>query len=178
MNQYSNNPMAEMFARMVGGAGIVSQKAASLAGIPPAEIKLINGSGLGEENQMSPRAAIGLFLGIQKLLQPHQMTVGDVVAIVGQDEGILRSRPLPKFAVVKSGSLYVVSTLGGALPTAQKGIIWFAMFNGGSYYEDFREEQEAFVNQLVSQWGAVSSLPKELKPGLSPTSGSRIEKVQ
>lgn len=177
MNQYSNNPMAEMFANMVGGAGIVSQKAATAASIPPAEIKLINGSGLGEENQMSPRAAVGLFLGIQKLLQPHQMTVADVVAITGEDEGILRSRPLPEFAVVKSGSLYVVSTLAGALPTAQNGIVWFAMFNGGSYYEDFREEQEAFLNQLVRQWGAVSSLPEDLKPGLSPTSGSRIEKV-
>ncbi|MDJ1173829.1 D-alanyl-D-alanine carboxypeptidase [Roseofilum capinflatum] len=178
MNQYSNNPMAEMFANMVGGAGLVSQKAATVAGIPPAEIKLINGSGLGEENQMSPRAAVGLFLGIQKILQPHQMNVADVVAIVGQDEGILRSRPLPKFAVVKSGSLYVVSTLAGALPTAQNDIVWFALLNGGSYYEDFREEQETFLNQLVSQWGAVSSLPEDLQPGLSPTSGSRIENVQ
>jgi D-alanyl-D-alanine carboxypeptidase/D-alanyl-D-alanine-endopeptidase (penicillin-binding protein 4) len=178
MNQYSNNPMAEMFARMVGGAGIVAQKSAAVAGIPPAEIKLINGSGLGEENQMSPRAAIGLFLGIEKLLQPHKMTVGDVVAIVGQDQGILNSRSLPQFAVVKSGSLYAVSTLAGALPTRQKGVIWFAIFNGGSYYEDFRPEQEAFLSQFVSQWGAVSSLPADLKPGLSPVTGSRIEKVQ
>ncbi|MDB9515920.1 D-alanyl-D-alanine carboxypeptidase [Roseofilum reptotaenium CS-1145] len=177
MNQYSNNPMAEMFAGMVGSAGTVAQKAATLSGVPPAEIKLINGSGLGEENQMSPRAAIGLFLGIQKLLQPHQMTIGDVVAIVGEDEGILTSRPLPKFAVLKSGSLYAVSTLGGALPTAQNGVVWFAMFNGGSYYEDFREEQEAFLNKLVRQWGVVSRLPEELKPSLPPTSGSRIEKV-
>ncbi|MDJ1184224.1 D-alanyl-D-alanine carboxypeptidase [Roseofilum casamattae] len=178
MNQYSNNPMAEMFARMVGGAGIVSQKTAELAGVPAAEIKLINGSGLGEDNKMSPRAAIALFLAIQSLLEPYNMTVGDIVAIVGEDEGILESRPLPKFTVTKSGSLYAVSALAGALPTRDRGTVWFAILNGGSSYEDFREEQEAFLNEFSTQWGAVSRLPKELRPGTSPFSKSRLKRVK
>ncbi len=177
MNQYSNNPMAEMFANIVGGAPVVVQKAVSLTGVPASEIKLVNGSGLGEENQLSPRAAIALFLAIQRLLEPQGLTLGDVMSIMGEKEGILVSRPLPKFTVLKSGSLYAVSTLAGALPTQEKGIVWFAILNGGSYYEELRVEQEAFLKQWVNQWGAVSSLPTELTPKLSPPSGSRIERL-
>ncbi len=179
MNQYSNNPMAEMFAEAVGGPQVVAQKAAAVAGVPPSEIQLINGSGLGEENIMSPRAACALFLALERYLQPYNMTIGDAIAIVGQDEGILNQRQIPRFSVVKSGSLNYVSALAGALPTQTRGSVWFVIMNGGSNLEGFRIQQETLLNQLVTQWGPVTALPPELTPNpLRKTKTSRSEIVK
>lgn len=164
MNQYSNNKMAEMFASTVGGAKVVAFKAAQAAGVPQSEILLVNGSGLSELNRISPRAACAIFLAIERTLQPHDMTVGDLFAIVGQDEGILNQRQIPPLAVVKSGSLNAVSALAGALPTQQQGTIWFATMNGGSDLEGFRIQQEALLQDFINQLGAVSTLPEELTP--------------
>ncbi len=164
MNQYSNNTMAEMLANAVGGAQIVSYKAASAAGVPQSEIILVNGSGLSELNRISPRAACAMFLALERYLQPHNMSVGDLFAIVGQDEGILNQRQLPPLSVVKSGSLDAVSALGGALPTQQQSTVWFATMNVGNNLEGFRAQQESLLKDFVNQWGAVQSLPAELKP--------------
>lgn len=177
MNQYSNNKMAEMIASAVGGAKVVSFKAAQLAGVPQEEIILVNGSGLSELNRISPRAACAMFLAIERILQPHNMTVGDLFAIVGQDEGILNQRQIPQLAVVKSGSLNAVSALAGALPTQQQGTVWFATMNVGNNLEGFRAQQEALLQNYINQWGTVSSLPEELTPNpdrSSKTSGNEI----
>ena len=177
MNQYSNNKMAEMIANTVGGAKVVSQKAAKLAGVPQAEISLFNGSGLSEKNRISPRAVCAMFLSLERYLQPHNMTVGDLFAIVGQDKGILAERKLPPLTVVKSGSLDTVSALAGAFPTQQKGTVWFATMNGGKNLEGFRAQQEVLLKDLLNQWGTVQSLPAELTPNPqrnSKTSRSEI----
>ncbi len=164
MNQYSNNKMAEILANSVGGAKVVAFKAAQAAGVPQSEIILVNGSGLSELNRISPRAACAMFLAIERYLQPYNMTIGDLFAIVGQDEGILNQRNIPSLAVVKSGSLNNVSALAGALPTQQRGTVWFATMNGGANLEGFRAQQEALLQDFVQQWGTVPSLPEELSP--------------
>jgi len=176
MNQYSNNTMAEMLANAVGGARIVSYKAASAAGVPQAEIILVNGSGLSELNRISPRAACAMFLALERYLQPHNMSVGDLFAIVGQDEGILNQRQLPPLTVVKSGSLDAVSALAGALPTQQQSTVWFATMNVGNNLEGFRAQQESLLKDFVNQWGAVQSLPAELKP--NPARNSKTSRNQ
>ncbi len=163
MNLYSNNKMADMFANAVGGAKLVAQKAALAAGVPQAEIHLINGSGLGVENRISPRAAVAMFLAIEEFLQTYNMTVADVFPIIGQGGGILDVRPLPQLSVVKSGSLDNVSALAGALPTQQQGTVWFAIINFGFNLKGFRTQQEVLLQNFVNQWGAVQSLPTELK---------------
>lgn len=168
MNRYSNNKMAEMIADSVGGAKQVAKKAATIANVPEAEIKLVNGSGLSELNKMSPRAAVALFLAIDRYLKPLNMTVGDVLTVVGQDKSILDERKIPQMSVVKSGTLNTVSALAGALPTKDKGIVWFAIMNGGTNLTGFRTQQELLLNNLVNQWGVVDSLPLELTPTQKP----------
>ncbi len=175
MNSYSNNKMAQIIADSVGGAEVVAEKAAKAAGVPENEIQLINGSGLGEENKISPRAVIAMFLAIQQYLEPKNMTIADVFAVVGQDEGILEQRQIPPLSVVKSGSLNRVSALAGALPTQQQGIVWFAVLNSGGDLERFRAEQEVLLKSFVQQWGGVSSSPAELTPeGKIKTSRNEI----
>lgn len=168
MNRYSNNKMAEMIADSVGGAKQVAKKAATIANVPQAEIQLVNGSGLSELNKISPRAAVALFLAIDRYLKPLNMTIADVLTVVGQDKGILDERKIPQMSVVKSGSLNNVSALAGALPTKDKGIVWFAIMNGGNNLTGFRSQQELLLNSLVNQWGVIDSLPLELTPTQKP----------
>ncbi len=163
MNRYSNNAMAEIIASTVGGAKIVSFKAAQAANVPQSEVLLVNGSGLAAENRISPRAVCAMFLAIERLLEPSKLTVADIFTVVGQDTGILDARKIPTLAVTKSGSLDEVSALGGALPTTKKGVVWFVVMNGGSAnLEGFRSEQEALLQRLSSQWGTVQTSPAEL----------------
>lgn len=163
MNRYSNNVMAEIIASTVGGAKVISFKAAQAAGVPQSEVLLVNGSGLGTENRISPRAVCAMFLAIERILEPFKLTVADVFTVVGQDSGVLDARKIPALAVTKSGSLDAVSALAGALPTAQKGVVWFVVINGGNNnLEGFRSDQEALLRNLSSQWGAVQTSPTEL----------------
>lgn len=54
MNVYSNNKIAESLARQIGGGPSIASIAATVAKVPPEEIILVNGSGLGEGNRISP----------------------------------------------------------------------------------------------------------------------------
>lgn len=168
MNRYSNNAMAEMLAQEVGGPQEVARIAAQEVGVPQAEIQLINGSGLGIDSRISPRAACGMMLAIANLLHPQQMTLADVFAVTGQDTGILDQRPLPHRTIVKSGTLNRVSALAGALPTQKQGIVWFAILNSEGNVEVLRSQQEALLQTLLSQWTLASETPPLLQVTTTP----------
>lgn len=177
MNMYSNNYTAQMLADSLGGAKAVAEKAAAAAGVPPAEIQLINGSGLGEENRLSPRAACGLFLALERDLKPYNMTVADIAAIVGQDLGVLQTRTAINLGVVKTGTLNNVSSIAGLLPNQKYGFVCIAVMNSGAGADAFRPEQDTILSQLLTQWGTVTTPPPELKPTPwqnGKTSGSQI----
>jgi serine-type D-Ala-D-Ala carboxypeptidase/endopeptidase (penicillin-binding protein 4) len=164
MNRYSNNPMADMMADVVGGPSVVAQKAIAATGVPATEIQLVNGSGLAIENRMSPRAVCALFLAIDQLLRPQGMTIADIFTVIGTDESVLDKRPLPKRSVLKSGTLDAVSALGGALPTRQGGVVWFALLNNEGNVETFRALQEKLLNTLEQTLGSATVSPPQLTP--------------
>jgi serine-type D-Ala-D-Ala carboxypeptidase/endopeptidase (penicillin-binding protein 4) len=164
MNRYSNNPMADMIANSVGGPDTVAKGAISATGVGPTEIHLISGSGLGVENRMSPRAVCGIFRAIERLVQAQGMTIADIFTVMGQDESVLDQRPLPKQAVLKSGTLDTVSALAGALPT-QQGVVWFVLMNNDGDVEAFRKLQETFLGSVDQTLG----LPQVPLPVLKST---------
>ncbi len=163
MNRYSNNAMAEMLAQTVGGPEKVAQIAAQEAGVPPTEVQLINGSGLGVENRLSPRAACGIMFAIANLLHPKKMTIADILAVTGEDIGILDERSLPQQAVLKSGTLNNISALAGAIPTEEKGAVWFVLLNGEGAVSNFRSQQESLLQTLITQWKIAAKIPASLK---------------
>lgn len=158
MNRYSNNAMAEIIANSIGGASVVQQKVLAATGIPAAEVQLVNGSGLAIQNRMSPRAVCALFLAIDNLLKPQGLSIADIFTVVGTDEGVLDQRPLPKQAILKSGTLDTVSALAGTINT-QKGRVWFAILDNNGNVETFRNLQEQLLAALQQSLGAVSALP-------------------
>ncbi len=164
MNIYSNNVMSESLAEMAGGATAVAQKAAVLAGVPPEEILLANGSGLGVENRISPRAICAMFAAIQRYLEPRNMTIADLFAISGTDVGTIEDRKIPTASVVKTGTLNDVSALAGVLPTRDRGLVWFTIINRGGDLEGLRAQQDELLQQLVNQWGTVQPAPTAIAP--------------
>ncbi len=176
MNMYSNNMMAQMLADAVGGAKIVAETAAEAAGVPPEEIQLINGSGLGEENKISPRAAVGITQAIELFLKHYNMTIADVMAIAQRDLGVLNGRKIPELSVVKTGTLNYVASIAGAIPTEKIGPVWIAIMNKGENVEEYRVQQDILLNNLVNKWGAVKTPPAELTP--SPARRGKTSRIE
>ncbi|AFZ60501.1 D-alanyl-D-alanine carboxypeptidase [Anabaena cylindrica FACHB-243] len=179
MNIYSNNDMAEMLAESVGGANIVKATAANLARVPQSEIQLINGSGLGRENRISPRAVCAMFMALQNAASAYNLTLGDLFPMSGLDHrGTMNSRHMPAATVMKTGTLSDVSALAGVVPTRDRGLVWFAIINRGNNVSSFRAEQDKLLQHLVKQLQASAGVPTVLTPHSATQSLPKLGSVQ
>lgn len=166
LNTYSNNVMSDALANKLGGATVVAQRAAEISGVPIEEIRLINGSGLGMENQISSRTVVAMLIAIQRKVQSQNMNVADLFPVIGRDRGTLGSRPLPVGAAVKTGTLDAVSSLAGVIPTRDRGLIWFSIINVGTAdLNTLHNLQDDLVQQLQQYGGVPSERPTALTPG-------------
>ncbi|MBE9004754.1 D-alanyl-D-alanine carboxypeptidase [Fortiea sp. LEGE XX443] len=169
MNVYSNNEIAQMLAESVGGAGVVQTTAAYLARVPESEIQLINGSGLGTENRISPRAACAMLMALQQQASVHELNLADLFPVSGFDHrGTLNRRHMPVGTVMKTGTLNNVSALAGVVPTRDRGLVWFAILNRGPYVSNYRIEQDKLLQSLVKELDVVAAIPTAITPH-SPT---------
>ncbi|NJM65243.1 MAG: D-alanyl-D-alanine carboxypeptidase [Acaryochloris sp. RU_4_1] len=168
MNVNSNNALAETLATAMGGSSVVITQVRAATGVPAEEIVLHNGSGLGQENRLSPRAAVALLQGIQQELQRHQLTLADVLPMAGRDRGTLAERKLPTAALVKTGTLFDVSALTGVIPTRKFGPVWFTIINRGENIDGFRQDQDQILQQLTQRLGAAPDLLPQFTPSLPP----------
>jgi len=167
MNIYSNNEMAEILSQSVGGAAGVSAAVSRLANVPLAEIQLENGSGLGVNNRLSPRAVTFIYQALEQKIKPQGLTLGDLFPVMGRDrEGTLAWRNLPQGVAVKTGTLNQVSALAGIIPTQERGTVWFTIINGGPNFDRLRAEQDKMLQRLADHW---QILPSELEPGPQDT---------
>jgi D-alanyl-D-alanine carboxypeptidase/D-alanyl-D-alanine-endopeptidase (penicillin-binding protein 4) len=165
MNIYSNNVIADMLADTLGGANTMAKRAAELAEVPPEEVRLRNGSGLGEENQISPRAVTSMLIATQRYLLPRQMSIADLYPIIGNDGGTLLGRQIPTGAVLKTGTLNRVSSLAGVIPTRDQGLIWFTIINlGVGELQIPHNHQDLLLQQLQAAWGNPDPLPPSITP--------------
>jgi D-alanyl-D-alanine carboxypeptidase/D-alanyl-D-alanine-endopeptidase (penicillin-binding protein 4) len=163
MNIYSNNVMAEVMAEALGGSTVLATRSAAIAGVPVEEIQLINGSGLGEENQVSPRASVAMLIAIQRAMQPNRLSVSDLFPVSGRDGGTLLDRNIPTLAAVKTGTLSQVSALAGAFPTRQ-GVVWFSLINRGWDLDNFRRQQDVLLQQVVTALNPAAIAPRDMRP--------------
>ncbi|MDJ0616688.1 MAG: D-alanyl-D-alanine carboxypeptidase [Calothrix sp. MO_192.B10] len=166
MNVFSNNEMAEMLAEAAGGVDVLQTKAAQLAKVPRSEIQLINGSGLGVDNRISPRAACAMLMATQKEALAHNLNLADLFPASGFDRRgtIMYARNLPKATVIKTGTLNTVSALAGVLPTRDRGLVWFAIINRGHRISAFRSQQDKLLNKLVKQLQVSPKVPAAITP--------------
>ena len=173
MNVHSNNAMAEMFTAALGGPPHMVQQAAHAASVPDEDLHLINGSGLGPQNQLSARTVCALFAAIHRLVTPAKLTVADVFPVAGVDRGTIRRRHLPVYTVVKTGTLRHVATLAGVILTRAHGPVWFALLNQGGNLWGFRTQQDALLQNLIEHWGAADPPPAAFTPTSPVTDTTR-----
>ncbi len=160
MNIYSNNEIAQILADSVGGAEQVMKIAATTANFPPQEIQLINGSGLGVQNRLSPRAVCQIFRTLHQILQAKNLNLADIFPVAGGEVvGTLKDRQLPAGTTMKTGTLNEVSALGGVLPTRDRGLIWFVIVNKGFQIPKLRQQQDTLLASLLKEWGKVTPTP-------------------
>ncbi|MBP5972340.1 D-alanyl-D-alanine carboxypeptidase [Brasilonema sp. CT11] len=168
MNVFSNNDIAQMLADAVGGAEVVQSTAATLARVPQSEIQLINGSGLGPENRISPRAVCAMFMAIQQQALAYQLTLADLFPVSGFDHrGTMHSRHLPAATLMKTGTLRDVSALAGVVPTRDRGLVWFAILNRGTNVSGFRTGQDQLLQRLVQQLQVAPGVPATVTPHIA-----------
>jgi serine-type D-Ala-D-Ala carboxypeptidase/endopeptidase (penicillin-binding protein 4) len=164
MNIYSNNEIAQMLADGVGGHNAVMQLAAQSAGFNPTEIQLTNGSGLGMTNQIAPHAVTQIFRTIHGLVQPQGLTAADLFPSAGLDaKGSMLDRHLPLGTAIKTGTLNEVSALTGALPTRDRGLVWFTIINRGTQIAELRQQQDKLLQTLLGHWGKIAFIPGGIK---------------
>ncbi|NJL10647.1 MAG: D-alanyl-D-alanine carboxypeptidase [Calothrix sp. SM1_7_51] len=169
MNVFSQNDIAQMLADSVGGHTIVAATAAKLARVPESEILLINGSGLGPENRISPRAACAMLMALQREAVPHQLTIADLLPTAGFDSrGTTYNRTMPKTTPFKTGTLRDVSALAGVLPTRDRGLVWFAIINRGPQVSAFRQQQDILLKNIQKLLQPTTEVPTAIAPNFIP----------
>jgi serine-type D-Ala-D-Ala carboxypeptidase/endopeptidase (penicillin-binding protein 4) len=175
MNVYSNNRIAEALTEQLGGPDVLKRIALETGRVAPQEILLKNGSGLGQENKLSPRAMVGLFQAIQAELQGQPLSLGDVFPVMGHDLGTVEERQMPAATTVKTGTLWNTSGLAGVLQTQRYGPVWFAVMNSGNDFTDgFRKEQDRFLKRLAQHWGGEAILPQPTGMQRDPVTAQRL----
>lgn len=168
MNIHSNNEMADMLGKSVGGAPAVIQEVIKSTGISQNEIQLINTSGLGMENKISPHCVTSMLIAIERYLAPYQLNIADVFPLSGRDkDGTMHNRKMPLGTAMKTGTLREVSALAGVIPTRDRGLVWFAIINRGNDILRFRAEQDQILGQLAQKWGDLPNF----NPNLSQPAG-------
>jgi D-alanyl-D-alanine carboxypeptidase/D-alanyl-D-alanine-endopeptidase (penicillin-binding protein 4) len=159
MNIYSNNVVADSLAADLGGGPALARRSAELTRLTQREIRLVNGSGLGQANQLSPRATVALLMATHNRAQVEGFTLADLFPISDCRCGTLKNRTLPPGAILKTGTLSDVSTLAGVVQTRDRGLVWFALINRGSGEIDiFHRSQSAVLLLLQRQWGNARAL--------------------
>jgi serine-type D-Ala-D-Ala carboxypeptidase/endopeptidase (penicillin-binding protein 4) len=159
MNVHSNNDISQMLSDNLGGTQATIRKASEAAGISPDELKLINGSGLGTENQISPHAAYSMFAAIDRYLHPLNLTIGDVFPVSDADlDGTMEDRSMPQGSVIKTGTLSTVSALCGLVPTRDRGLVWFTIINRGTNILELRHQQDLLLQAIQQKWGKPESV--------------------
>lgn len=149
---HSDNNMAERFGAMLGGPAALRTFLIDALGIDAAEVQLSSTSGL-YVNRLSPRAMMTILQAFQAELKKHQLSLTDLLAVAGVDEGTLKRRlngaGQAGSVTGKTGTLPEtdrgVSSLSGQLNTTSEGTFLFVIFHMRGDVHRFRVRQDTIV---------------------------------
>jgi D-alanyl-D-alanine carboxypeptidase/D-alanyl-D-alanine-endopeptidase (penicillin-binding protein 4) len=161
LNDYSNNIFKPLADAAGGAAAVETVARAAVPASMRAEITLGDGAGTDARNRLSPRAAVKLLRALEQELALSGHALFDILPVAGVDQGTLRDRlNAPEDAgrvVGKTGTFgdYGASALIGAIPTSDRGVVYFAILNHGVAVPEARRRQDRFVHALLLQLHSV-----------------------
>jgi D-alanyl-D-alanine carboxypeptidase/D-alanyl-D-alanine-endopeptidase (penicillin-binding protein 4) len=174
LNDYSNNIFTP-FAAAAGGAAVVESVARSV--VPEemrSEITLGDGAGTDPGNRLSPRAAVKLLRALEQELSTTGHALYDILPVAGVDDGTLHDRlngPTEAGRVLgKTGTFgdYGASALIGAIPTSDRGTVYFAILDHNVPVPQARRRQDRFVRALLRHLHSVAwSYQRDPRPAIS-----------
>jgi len=174
LNDYSNN-VFNALAASVGGA--VEVERGARAALPPqlrSAVVLEDAAGADARNRMSPHAAVALLRALEQELTRGGHRLTDVLPVSGIDPGTLHDRlnaPAEAGCIVgKTGTYgdYGASALIGALQSADRGTVYFAILNHGVPVPEARRRQDRFVRLLLQRLRARPwSYQRDVRPAVA-----------
>lgn len=174
LNDYSNN-IFKPLADAAGGAAAVERLARSV--VPTAmagEIVLGDGAGTDPSNRLSPRAAVKLLRALEEELGRTGHMLFDILPVAGVDPGTLHDRlngaTEAGRVVGKTGTFgdYGASALIGAIPTTDRGTVYFAILNHNVPVPQARARQDRFVRALLANLSTVRwNYERDLRPAVA-----------
>jgi len=168
-NKYSNNFMAEMLLRTLGahvrgrpgtwdkGASVVKDFLIGKVGLPSSHFKIYNGSGMGEENKVSPAALVSVLAYMWKNEKSGPEFVSSL-SIGGRDGTMEKWRignQMKSLLRAKTGTLNSTVSLSGYLKNRNGKTVAFAiLFNNctGKNLERLRVIEEE-ICRILADYG-------------------------
>lgn len=195
MNIYSNNYVAEMIFRRLGGNTAFEKFAATALKADSSDISFINGSGDSEYSDMDtqhPASANGrwynkatcntmiqILLNMRKTLQKSGLDIDDVMAVSASDARSTlggRYAGLPNTVVAKTGSVDPAIGLTGLIATEQGDVLFAVLMKteGKADWGPARNYIRTEVGKIINKHGGaakvkytpVDFLPFDSKSGL------------
>jgi D-alanyl-D-alanine carboxypeptidase/D-alanyl-D-alanine-endopeptidase (penicillin-binding protein 4) len=174
LNDYSNNIFKPLADAAGGAAGIETLARSLVPAAMRAEIVLGDGAGTDPRNRLSPRAAVKLLRALEHELAATGHALVDILPVAGVDAGTLRERlnaPGAAGRVVgKTGTFgdFGASALIGAIPTSDRGTVYFAILNHGVPVPEARRRQDRFVRALLARLHSVQwNYQPDLRPAVA-----------
>ncbi len=171
LNDYSNNVFKPLADAAGGAVAVESLARDSVPEAMRSEITLGDGAGTDASNRLSPRAAVSLLRALERELALGGHALTDALPVAGIDAGTLHDRlngPGEAGRIVgKTGTFgdYGASALIGAIPTSDRGTVYFAILNHGVPVREARARQDRFLRGLLAK---LNSLPWDYQPDLRP----------
>ena len=159
-NKYSNNIMAEMVGKKLGGLGVIERYLVNDLKLSPANVHIGSASGL-YYSYLTPRDTLKIVRKLKDLLEARQLKLEDILPVQGLDQGTLSDRLTQESAgtlVGKTGTLTQsgVSALTGIIYTKSKGPVVFAIFNHGGNVVRFRKTQDDLLTNVIDFCGGAA----------------------
>ncbi len=174
MNVESNNYVAQMLFQQLGGERYFLTYMTENFRYGTKVLRFWSGSGLPTmlegiryDNYATCSSMLTLIEALKDKTEKQGLTLEDIVAVPGSDQGTFRNRIFPadfkNAFVAKTGSLMHTSTLAGAMST-RSGLSFYGVFNQSTDIVSSKKVQNAMVATLMNELGGPKAFNYKVEP--------------
>lgn len=174
MNVESNNYVAQMLYLQLGGEKYFISYMVENFRIGTKTLRFFSGSGLPTmidniryDNYATCDSMLMLIKALKKSIEDQGLTLEDIVAVPGNDQGTFSNRIFPadykNAFMAKSGTLMHTSTLAGAMST-KSGFSFYGIFNQSTNIVGSKRVQNLMVKSIMTELGGPKVFNYKVEP--------------